>query len=65
MSENRVKADLAGWESFFLFAIMLASMSTCCNTTLTETYTEEMKNDIKEIKEVVHKIDSTFAVNNE
>ena len=65
MSENRVKADLAGWESFLLFAIMLASMSTCCNTTLTKTYTEEMKNDIKEIKEVVHKVDSTFAVHNE
>lgn len=65
MSENRVKVDLASWESFILFIIMLASVSTCCNTTLTRTYTEEMKNDIKEIKEVVHKVDSTFAVHNE
>ena len=65
MSENRVKADLAGWESFILFIIMLVSMSTCCNTTLTKTYTEEMKNDIKEIKEAVHKVDGSFAVHNE
>ena len=65
MSENRVKVDLAGWESFLLFAIMLASVSTCSNTALIESYMEEMKNDIKEIKEVVHKVDSTFAVHNE
>lgn len=53
MSENRVKAELAGWESFILFIIMLASASTCVNSTLTESYTEEMKNDIKTIKEYI------------
>lgn len=65
MSENRVKAELAGWESFILFIMMLASVSTCSNTALTKSYVEEMKNDIKEIKEVVHEVDSSFAVHNE
>lgn len=65
MSENRVKVDLASWESFILFIIMLASVSTCSNTALIESYMEEMKNDIKEIKEVVHEVDSSFAVHNE
>lgn len=65
MSENRVKVDLASWESFILFIIMLASVSTCSNTALTKSYMEEMKNDIREIKEVVHEVDSSFAVHNE
>lgn len=65
MSENRVKVDLASWESFILFIIMLASVSTCSNTALIESYMEEMKNDIKEIKEVVHEVDGSFAVHNE
>ena len=65
MSENRVKAELAGWENFILFIIMLASVSTCGNTALIESYMEEMKNDIKEIKEVVHEADGSFAVHNE
>ena len=65
MSENRVKVDLAGWESFILFVIMLASVSTCSNTALTKSYMEEMKNDVKEIKELVHEADGTFVVHNE
>lgn len=62
MSENRVKADLASWENFVLFIIMLASMSTCSNTELTKSYVEEIKNDIKE---VVHEVDGAFAVHND
>lgn len=65
MSENRVKAELAGWESVILFIIMLASVSTCSNTALTKSYMEEMKNDITEIKEVVHEVNGAFAVHNE
>jgi hypothetical protein len=65
MSENKVKAELAGWESFILLIIMFASVSTCSNTALTKSYMEEMKNDVKEIKELVQEHDSTFAVHND
>ena len=65
MSENRVKVDLASWESFILFIIMLASVSTCSSTALTKSYMEEIKNDVKEIKSLVQEHDSTFAAHNE
>lgn len=54
--ENKVKIEWAGWESLIVFTIMLASISTCTNSALTESYTEEMKNDVKEIKEYVMEI---------
>lgn len=31
MSENRVNAELVGWESFILFIIMLASAGRGCS----------------------------------
>ena len=56
MNDKKVTVELSGWESLILFLIMIATCSTCSNSALTESYTEEMKNDIKEIKEYVMEI---------
>lgn len=53
MSENRVKAELGGWESFILFIIMLATTSTCSSSTLTKLKVENIESDIKAIKEYI------------
>jgi len=53
MSENRVKAELAGWESLMLFIIMLASASTCSSSSLTKLKVENIESDIKAIKEYI------------
>ena len=53
MSENRVKAELAGWESFILLMIMFASVSTCSSSASTNLKVENIENDIKAIKEYI------------
>lgn len=53
MSENRVKAELAGWESFILFIIMLASASTCSSSASTNLKVENIESDIKALKEYI------------
>ena len=53
MSENRVKADLGGWESFVLFIIMLASASTCSSSASTNLKVENIESNIKAIKEYI------------
>lgn len=53
MSENRVKAELAGWESFILLMIMFASVSTCSSSASTNLKVENIESDIKAIKEYI------------
>ena len=53
MSENRVKAELAGWESFILLMIMFASVSTCSSSASTKLKVENIESDIKAIKEYI------------
>lgn len=53
MSENRVKAELAGWESFILLIIMFASASTCSSSSSTNIKVENIESDIKAIKEYI------------
>lgn len=53
MSENRVKAELAGWESFILLIIMFASVSTCSSSASTNLKVENIESDIKAIKEYI------------
>lgn len=53
MSENRVKAELAGWESFILVMIMFASVSTCSSSASTNLKVENIESDIKAIKEYI------------
>lgn len=53
MSENRVKAELAGWESFILVMIMFASVSTCASSASTNLKVENIESDIKAIKEYI------------
>ena len=53
MSENRVKAELAGWESFILLIIMFASASTCSSSASTNLKVENIESDIKAIKEYI------------
>lgn len=62
MSENRVKAELAGWESFILLMIMFASVSTCSSSASTNLKVENIESDIKAIKEYIVDKD-TIVVN--
>lgn len=62
MSENRVKAELAGWESFILLIIMFASVSTCSISASRNLEVENIESDIKAIKEYIVEKD-TIVVN--
>jgi hypothetical protein len=53
MSENRVKTEVAGWESLILFIIMLTSASTSFRSVSTNLKVDNIEGDIKAIKEYI------------